>query len=321
MKEEKTTTCADLPAGFIQRACPACIESEADLIWEKSESQFVACRGCGMVYVPQVLKSYATGQFYEDRTEAFYLSEDKLNSDYDPVRFQREWRLFRSWVPFGKVLDVGCSTGGFLKGLKDRGNYSVTGTDVSQGALTQAGKIGINVIRDSFLDLQDTKQTYDAVTFWAVLEHVADPASFLEKAGSLILPGGVCIILVPNLHSLVIRCLGSRYRYIMSEHLNYFSARALSHLVSRLGGWKIEQMTTMHFNPVVLLQDTLRPREEVPDAERASLLKRTNRWKRSSLFRPLKTVYKGAESVLSSWLAADNLVMVLRRDSTIRKRG
>ena len=298
----------------IQRDCPACLDTKAEVIWRKSNSDFVVCQRCGMVYIREVLESYVSGQFYEDRTESFYLSEDKLKSDYDPVRFQREWALFRQWLPGGKVLDVGCSTGGFLKGLCGMGDYEVTGCDVSQGALSQAEKIGVNVIREPFLELSETDTSYDAITFWAVLEHVADPASFLRKASSMMSSGGICIMLVPNLHSLVIRSIGSRYRYIMSEHLNYFSSGALSQMVSRVGGWQIEHVSTMHFNPMVLIQDALKPREEVPDSERAQLLKRTNQWKRSALMRPLKSIYRGVENVLSGMLAADNLVMVLRKD-------
>jgi 2-polyprenyl-3-methyl-5-hydroxy-6-metoxy-1,4-benzoquinol methylase len=179
------------------------------------------------------------GSFMKTVRNHFTLSEDKLKSDYDPVRFQREWALFRQWVPSGKVLDVGCSTGGFLKGLSDMGGYEVTGCDVSQGALSQAEKMGINVIREPFLELSESDATYDAITFWAVLEHVADPASFLLKAGSMISSGGICIIFVPNLHSLAIRSIGCRYRYIMSEHLNYFSASALSRMVSRVGDGRL----------------------------------------------------------------------------------
>jgi len=281
----------------------------------------VQCDGCGMVYANPVDADYVTGQFYEDRTDSFYLSEDKLRSDYDPIRFQREWRLFRRWVPAGRVLDVGCSTGGFLRGLKAQGNYEVVGQDVSQGALEQAAREGIPVIREPFLGIDASTAGYDAITFWAVLEHVFDPAAFLQQAGRLIRPGGICIVLVPNLHSLAIRLLGSRYRYVMGEHLNYFSARAFRSMSDRLGDWEILQVTSMHFNPVVLLQDALRPRQEVPDAERAGLLKRTNRWKRSSWLGPLRWAYARVEDLLKGLGAADNLVVVLRRDSGIGERG
>ena len=78
---------------------------------------YMRCRHCTMVYANPVPETFVTGQFYQDRTQDFYLSATKLTADYDPVRFQREWRLFRSWVSSGRVLDVGCSTGGFLRGL------------------------------------------------------------------------------------------------------------------------------------------------------------------------------------------------------------
>lgn len=317
----KQSNSADAAKSVVERACPACRESQASHRWEKADTRFVQCECCGMVYVREVPLSFVNGAFYEERTESFYLSEDKLQSDYDPIRFQREWKLFHRWVPSGRILDVGCSTGGFLRGLSAFGSYDLTGLDVSQGALDQAERQGIHVVREPFLDWNASGPLFDAITFWAVLEHVEKPDAFLHKAGDLIQPGGICILLVPNLHSLAIRCLGRRYRYIMAEHLNYFSAGALQRMVQRVGGWGVEEVTTMHFNPVVMVKDALRPRAEVPDAERAQLLKRTNRLKKSPLMAPLKVVYSGMESVLTGLLAADNLVAVLRRHSGVRNRS
>lgn len=315
MAQSEKTNGLETAHQVVERSCPACGESRSSDRWRKADTCFVQCVSCGMVYVRKVPLSFVNGEFYEDRTESFYLSDDKLQSDYDPVRFQREWKLFRRWVPSGRVLDVGCSTGGFLRGLPSFGSYDLTGLDVSQGALNQAEQQGIRVVREPFLDWNPSDSLFDAITFWAVLEHVEKPDVFLEKTGSLIRSDGICILLVPNLHSLAIRCLGSRYRYIMAEHLNYFSPDALRKMVQRIGGWEIEQVTTMHFNPVVLVKDALRPRSEVSDAERAQLLKRTNKLKKSPLMAPVKTVYNGLESVLTGLLAADNLVAVLRRRS------
>lgn len=315
MDKPKQTNGIDATHSVIERSCPACRESRSIERWVKADTRFVQCESCGMVYVTEVPISFVNGEFYEDRTESFYLSEDKLQSDYDPIRFQREWKLFRRWVPSGRILDVGCSTGGFLRGLPLFGSYDLTGLDVSQGALNMAERQGIHVIREPFLEWEPSGPRFGAITFWAVLEHVEKPDAFLHKAASLLQPDGICILLVPNLHSLAIRCLGSRYRYIMAEHLNYFSARALRRMVHRIGGWEVEEVTSMHFNPVVLIKDALRPRSEVPDAERAQLLKKTNRLKKSPLLTPLKVVYNGLESVLTGLLAADNLVAVLRRRS------
>ena len=87
------------------------------------------------------------------------------------------------------------------------------------------------------------------------------------------------MVLVPNLHSLAIRLLGARYRYVMPEHINFFSPRSMRTMVESTGEWEVKHLGSMHFNPVVLLQDMWRW-ACVPDSERAGLLKRTNRWKK-----------------------------------------
>jgi 2-polyprenyl-3-methyl-5-hydroxy-6-metoxy-1,4-benzoquinol methylase len=297
---------------MITRHCPSCSASHAHRLWDKGGVPYVRCLPCGMVYANRVDAAFATGKFYNDRADGFYLSPTKLEADYDPIRFKREWALFRKWVPQGKVLDVGCSTGGFLKGLAGS-DYELFGNDVSKGALEQASRVGIQVMPQPFLDIPPANSGFDAVTFWAVLEHVMEPRAFLEQAAQQLRVGGICIMLVPNLHSLVIRLLGSRYRYVVPEHINFFSPTTLTAMVERMGLWQREWLGSMHFNPVVLLQDAISPRNEVPDAERAGLLLRTNRWKKQAWLKPLQWAYENVEMCLGKHLAADNLVMVLRR--------
>src|SRR5439155_14178841 len=164
----------------------------------------------------------------------FYLSPDKLEGDYAPVRFERELRLFRRYCPGGAALDVGCSTGAFLFQLKNRypGDYAVTGTDVSGAALDYAERRGIEVVRQSFLDFGFEVGGFEAVTFWAVMEHVVQPKKFLAKAATTLKPSGHCFILVPNLRSLAVRLAGKKYRYLMPDHVNYFTADTLRQFCS-----------------------------------------------------------------------------------------
>ena len=147
----------------------------------------------------------------------------------------------------------------------------------------------------------------------AVLEHLADPGRFLAKAATLLRPGGYCFVLVPNMQSLAVRLLGPRYRYVMPEHLNYFTEDTLRRLAARESGFVLVEMRATHFNPVVLWQDWRRTNERVPDAERARLFKRTTAWKQNPLLAPARLVYAGAEWCLGCLRLADNLVLVLRR--------
>ena len=111
-----------------------------------------------------------------------YLAPEKLESDYADVRFERELRLFRSYCRQGSVLDVGCSSGGFLYQLKKRfpNEYRILGTDVSTEPLAHAAKMGVPVAKGEFLT-QTFAEKFDAVTFWAVMEHLAQPKYFCKK--------------------------------------------------------------------------------------------------------------------------------------------
>lgn len=265
-----------------------------------------------MVYATPVAAALVSGAFYDALGAPFYLSADKLAGDYAAVRFERELRIFREFCREGEVLDVGCSTGGFLHQLERTGRYRAVGTDVVAGALDYAQAQGIEVRRQGFLEDDYGGRRFDAVTFWAVLEHVAHPGQFLARAGELLRPGGHAIVLVPNLGSLAIRLCGVRYRYVMAEHVNYFTADTLRKLAARVPAFEVVAVRSSHFNPIVIWQDFRGRAEPVPDAERARLLRRTTGFKTNPWLRPLRWGYRAVEAALASLRLADNLVMVLR---------
>lgn len=268
-----------------------------------------------MVYATPVMPELASGSFYDRLAVPFYLSPDKLESDYAPVRFARELRLFRRHCQGGKVLDVGCSTGAFLYRLKTGypADYEVVGTDVAGAALDYAASRGVPVVRESFLEHDFGAGRFDAVTFWAVIEHLVQPKRFLQKAADVLKPGGLCFMLVPNLGSLAVRLLGAKYRYIMPDHVNYFTSAALKQFAVRDERFEIVEAGSCHFNPLVILRDLRGGAERVPDDERARLLKRTTAYKQNPWLRPAKWVYGGLETVLATLGLADNLFIVVRK--------
>jgi 2-polyprenyl-3-methyl-5-hydroxy-6-metoxy-1,4-benzoquinol methylase len=268
-----------------------------------------------MVYANPVASELVSGRFYERLADSYYLSPDKLASDYAPVRFERELRLFRRWCAHGAVLDVGCSTGAFLFQLKHRYSdaYEVLGIDVAEAALDYATGQGLPVRRGAFPEVDFGPRPFDALTFWAVTEHLVKPKGYLRKAAQLLRPGGFCFVLVPNLRSLAVRLLGRRYRYFMPEHLNYFTADTLQAFARAEPAFEVVACQSTHFNPVVIWQDFWRRPGEVPPIERARLLKRTTGWKQNPLLKPVQACYKMAERILGELRLGDNLVLVLRK--------
>ncbi len=264
-----------------------------------------------MIYADPVRAEMA-GEFYNDLAGQFYLSPEKLGSDYAGVRFERELRLFQKFCPQGTVLDVGCSTGAFLFQLKSRGNYRIAGTDISKPAAEYARSRGLEILDGSFLEHDFGEARFDAITFWAVMEHLIEPSKFLRKAASLLKPGGHCFILVPNMKSLAVRFLGAKYRYIFPQHVNYFAVATLEKF-SLTEDFEIAARGSMHFNPIVIWQDFRGKGGFVPDEERAALLKRTTAYKQNPAMKPVKFFYRFTEKILGSLNLADNLFVVLRK--------
>jgi 2-polyprenyl-3-methyl-5-hydroxy-6-metoxy-1,4-benzoquinol methylase len=300
-----------MTAAWISRHCPVCDGADGEPYLQKGDLRLVRCVRCSMIYANPVPAGLASGKYY-DEAGAYYLSPAKLESDYAGVRFERELRLFRRHCNRGAVLDVGCSSGAFLHQLNRRfpGAYDVVGTDASGAPLDYAESRGLPVVRGDFLQQNFGGRKFDAITFWAVIEHLLEPKAFLDKARSLLKPDGVCFVLVPNMSSLATRVLGARYRYIYPQHLNYFTRSTLLKLVE--GRFAVIETGSTHFNPIVIAQDWRGGGKEVSNEERASLLKRTTAYKQRPWMKPVKMVYGLTEKALGAFTLADNLVAVLQ---------
>jgi 2-polyprenyl-3-methyl-5-hydroxy-6-metoxy-1,4-benzoquinol methylase len=305
-----------MPPRLIPRPCPLCGSNQHHTpLFTKGTLTVVKCNDCSMAFANPIDEEFITGVFYDQLANPFYLSPDKLQSDYAPVRFERELKLFRKFCPSGSVLDVGCSTGAFLFQLKRRfaNDYQPLGLDVSGPALEYAEQQGVPVLKEPFLTADFGTRCFSAVTFWAVIEHLAAPRDFLAKTASVLEQGGLCFILVPNFRSLAVRILGPKYRYIFPQHVNYFTMQTLEKLVTTQKDFTVIHKTSMHFNPLVIYRDWKNPRDFVPDEERAKLLKRTTAYKQNRLMKPLKLALKATEKFLGALNLADNIVIVLQK--------
>ena len=78
--------------------------------------------------------------------------------------------------------------------------------------------------------------SYDIVTMWHVLEHVAKPAIFLKWAAELVSPGdGMVCVEVPNIDDeLMALSPGFRDRNYMIEHISYFSRQTLETIARKI---------------------------------------------------------------------------------------
>src|SRR5436853_2941576 len=104
--------------------------------------------------------------------------------------------------------------------------------------------------------------------------------------------------------------LAQRYRYILPQDVNYFTAETLRALCSKY--FQVEKIATSHFNPMVTWSD-LKAKKDAVEADRLALLAKTTALKKSRVLYPLRFLYEGAEAVLAKRMLADNLVAVLKK--------
>jgi 2-polyprenyl-3-methyl-5-hydroxy-6-metoxy-1,4-benzoquinol methylase len=142
-----------------------------------------------------------------------------------------------------KHLDIGCDTGSLLEAAARLFGTCPTGIDVSGRAVALAREAGIEAHRS---DLSGVPQLrgFSLVTIVDVLEHVAEPQSFMRDVERCMEPGGYCYIETPNLSSSIYRIgrvltslTGARpawicQRLFLPEHVQYVSAAGIRHLAT-----------------------------------------------------------------------------------------
>jgi SAM-dependent methyltransferase len=168
----------------------------------------------------------------------FYGYDDYLG-DEDNIRitFAKRLGVIEDCVSRGRLLDVGCATGFFLDLARGKG-WEVVGTEVSEfGAQVARERFGLDVRLGTLEDLRLDTGSFDCVTMWDVIEHVADPTRELEEVRRILRAGGVLSLITPDVGSPVARALGSRWEEFrrVREHIYFFSRRTMAELLRKAG--------------------------------------------------------------------------------------
>ncbi len=156
------------------------------------------CATCGHLFLGRRPTQRAIAASYDD--------EDGTHSVWKSERPGREimWakraaRIAHLVPGGGRALDVGTGFGDFLRHLRSVGDWEVEGTEVSQNAVAHAHEThGLEVHVGQVEDCSLPEDRFDLITMWHVLEHVPQPGATLDLLATLLRPGGVLVVAVPN---------------------------------------------------------------------------------------------------------------------------
>lgn len=102
---------------------------------------------------------------------------------------------------------------------------------------------GIRIFVGTLEEAAFKAESFTAIHFSHLIEHVPDPRSFLKEVYRVLKPGGYAVITTPNVDGLQARLFGKEWRSAIADHLTLFSKRTLARLIREIG-FEIRQTVT-----------------------------------------------------------------------------
>jgi len=224
--------------------CPSCQHPQFDnyLICEDhtvSHESFalVKCTKCELVFTNPRPRAGELHKYYQSET---YISHtDKANSlvntIYKLVRvytLAQKRNLVKGFKANGTILDYGCGTGDFLRSMQNK-SWSTFGLEPNTDAQEIAKQKNTGSIVSNISEFS-ADISFDVVTAWHVLEHIADLRETLKSIRKKIAKGGYLIVAVPNLNSYDASTYAEKWAaYDVPRHLYHFTQASLQNLAEK----------------------------------------------------------------------------------------
>ena len=175
--------------------CSLCGSDEAQFLFARGSSNIVRCKKCGLVY-HNPRKS-------EDKELALYRSSRISQKEVDRIRNAR-LKIFEETLAKienhkrGKLLDIGCGFGDFLKIVRDKG-WEGYGVELSREAVDFAtNRLKLNVFEGTLKEAHFPDEFFEVVTLFNVLDHLCNPLEGLYEIERVLKRSGTIFIRTPN---------------------------------------------------------------------------------------------------------------------------
>lgn len=201
------------------------------------------CEDCGFIF--------AEG---DELAELFRLYEALEDQGYeesqDSRALQMEWLLdqaSKARPGIRSMLDVGAATG-LLVELGARRGFDATGVEPSR-SLVEVAKAshGVDLLQGTIPHPSLEGRSFDAVFLVDVIEHVSDPVTLLRDAARYVAPGGVLMVVTPDVASVARKLLRQRWWHFRLAHVGYFDARSFGVACERAGIRIVRQLRAKWF--------------------------------------------------------------------------
>lgn len=176
------------------------------------------CPDCDSLFRSPILSQAEYENLYQNAPDTLWKSYQEVRNDLIIIRD------LLSDMAGGRILDIGCHSGSFLKSLPTR--FEKFGIEPSNSASRVAQSQGVNILGKTVTQINPDQQ-FDIVLAIDVIEHVANVNEFMRNALGHVSEHGLLIISTGNPdYILWKKIFKSRFWYnSYSEHLTFPSIK------------------------------------------------------------------------------------------------
>lgn len=230
-------------------SCNLCGSRDHRVIWEGRDWAYgcpgsftmVRCHACGLVYLDPRPGPAEAGAYYPPEYEPYQRTARAFRSPIldwiQRKRLRSRVRAVSRLAAGGSLLDVGCGSGGFLREISRLNRWQASGVEIN-GAMARFAReqLGLEVRQGTLEEAGFSKDAFDVVTMWDVLEHLHDPGAALTEVRRILKPGGWLLVSTPSAGSLDARLFGRYWIGLdMPRHLYVFSRKTLEAELRKAG--------------------------------------------------------------------------------------
>lgn len=159
----------------------------------------------------------------------------------------------------GKLLDLGCATGLFLKKAVE-GGWDAEGVEFSEFAAQHARDIErLKVSHGDLIDMHFPAANFDVITMWDMIDHTESPYDIVKEAFRILKPGGILAMDTFMVDGLLFKIAECVYRVTFGmikaplkkgfplHHSHYFSTQTFCYLLTS-NGFEIIQKEGSYLN-------------------------------------------------------------------------
>lgn len=230
-----------LQASEFYKNCPLCSGVDLRNLYVVNGFTIARCENCEYVFTRQKLTDVQLEAFYASQGTD-YTYDDPRNLANLNYYFNRIRAVIEGIVPQGKLLDVGCNAGQFMKVMKDF--WDGYGIELSPHFAAQAkAQYGARVHQGTLGDCKYANSFFDVITMMDMLDHTPDPVRELSLANRYLRTGGLIVVKVHNISCLWARLSkGNFYAICPPVHLCYFNKHSLGFALEKAGFKVIDNM-------------------------------------------------------------------------------